>query len=118
MNNPADIEKLSLEQLAEYYVNAAVIVEENTAAKKVIGQEIIDRLKAEKMNGRVIGRYAVSIVTKEICNTTVEEAEPFGAVLVEKKVDTARLRQLKKAGAPVPGFNVRDEIRVKVTDDE
>jgi len=109
-----DKKVFELEQLAGDYHKASVEIERLTADKKVLGMEIIERLKAENMDGRVVGKYAVSIIRKEICNTTIEDAAQFGAVITEEKVNTAILRKIKKSGMDVPGFNIREEVRVKL----
>lgn len=105
---------MSLEDLVELYVNTREQEEEVAAQKTAVKTEIIERLKKAKLDGTQVGDYAVTKFRMITFQTTLEDAKKYGAVKVEEKADTTILRKLFDKGEKIPGAIEREELRVKL----
>lgn len=106
-----DIITATYEQLLDERENANHIVEEAKATLNVINQEILDRLKKEKLQGKVVGDWGVSIVNRvSYTKVSLETAESFGCT--KQAIDTAKLGKLYKTGVPIEGATEYEYVRV------
>lgn len=95
-----DLTKLTNEQLAEQWENLNYQEEEIVASKVALREEVMNRLKNTQ---EVWGNFVISTRTNYKFTATVEQAKLFGAVKVEEKVDSIKMKKLYLSGAKVPG---------------
>jgi len=113
LNDPANLEKLNDSQLEESYWET-VQEEENIKAQKLaIREEFVERVKKTKQPS---GKFGESIATRYpkiyTGGVTVTEAEKWGAVKTEVKVDGAVVSKLYKAGNKIEGVEEKWEIKI------
>jgi hypothetical protein len=119
--NPEKIGQMTPEDLTLAYVQLRDREDEIAATKSILKSELISRLRdVMKTDGAPLAGYAVTTYPIISFKTKVEDAEKFGAIKMEKKVDTALLRKLYDAGREIPDVLVRQELRVTIIkeDDE
>ena len=96
MKDPADILKLSKEQLVELYANTLNEQEEVEATIKVIKDELASRMDT---NGEVIGDYSITKAKRINWKVTFEQAKELGAV--KPAIDNTVLKQLYDKGIEI-----------------
>lgn len=113
MNDPAEIIKLSPEQLIQLYEDTLDQIDEMLATKEVIKQEFGARLIKEKRDSKEVDGWGVTRFPKVYTSkVSLEEARKFGAVKTVEKVNSAIITKLVKAGTKVLGIEVRHEVRI------
>lgn len=108
--NPEDLLELSKEKLIEKLEALNIREEETMASMVMIREELLHRLTEEKKDGELIGEYSVTKAKRVTFKTSLEEAEPLGAI--KKAVDTDALRKLFNKGIKIPG--VQETIYLSV----
>lgn len=111
--NPADYEKMTLEELGQAFIDANETLKVAEDEKKGLGQLLVERMKEEKQDGFMVGNTALSRRTMTRYNTTLEEARVLGATKMEEKPDTVILKQLDQKGITVPGKAVIEFVVTK-----
>lgn len=96
MKDPADILKLSKEQLVELYANTLHEQEDVESTIKVIKDELTSRMDT---NGEVIGDYSITKAKRINWKITFDEAKELGAV--KPAIDTAVLKKLYDKGIEI-----------------
>jgi|SRR5579885_997898 len=109
--DPQKITEISIEQLVEAYTKATTLREEIEATMSVVKDEIMARLDAENVKGKVVNDYTVSKATRVSFRTSLEWAEQAGAV--KKTVDAAKLKALYDSGVEVPDTQVTSYLVVR-----
>lgn len=104
----ADI-KLLLEKRDEF--NLAI--EDIQAGIKVVNDELMARLDAENVKGKIVGNKAITKVQSIRFGTSLDDARELGATKTEEKVDTTKLRKLHDSGVTIPDTNISEYVMVK-----
>ena len=94
---PAD---MTYEELIEARENAAYKVEHAQAEMTVFNQELLERLKTEKLSGKVVGDYALSRCSRLSFQVDLKMAEELGAT--KPTIDQAKLKALYQKGIELP----------------
>lgn len=118
IKDPAEILKMSDEELVQLYVETRQEEEDVAAQKLAVKQELIERLKKENRDGKEIGEYSVTRFKMVTFKTSLEEAKKHGAVKVEEKPDLILLRKLYDNGVKIEGAGEREELRVSLIEKE
>jgi hypothetical protein len=108
---PETLAGLPIEKLIEYYSFGQIQMEEIQAAMAAVKDEVVMRLDAEGVKGKVVGDHTVTKATRVVFRTTLEEAKELGAV--KEAVDTVALKRLYDSGAPVPNTSITTYLLVK-----
>lgn len=108
---PEDLAKTKKEALIEALQNLNVVNEQTMAEMVMIREELLHRLKKAKKDGELIGEYSVTKAKRVTFKTTIEEAEPLGAI--KQAVDASLLRKLYNKGIKVPGAKVTTYLSVR-----
>lgn len=107
------------EDLAGAYKLISETIAELETRRLALKVELIKRLKEAGRDSREAGRYVIQTFPIVTFKTTPEEAERYGAVITQKKVDTDILRKLYQAGKQdIPGLTIRDELRINTVEEE
>jgi|GEM_PF-3384298 len=85
--------------------------EELEAGISVLGGELLERLKKEKVNGMVVSNYSISKVNRVSFTTSVSEAKELGATT--ETIDTKMLKILFNKGVDVPGVKISEYVSVR-----
>lgn len=101
------------DQLLDSYLKALQQQEELEAAISVIKDEMITRLDAEKVKGKVVGGYSVTKVTRVNFRPTIEQARELAATKIVESLDTAALKRLHDEGVEIPNTSVTTFVSVK-----
>ena len=120
LENPAAIFSLTNEELEQFYWETIeqendikLQVDELKAQKDAIKQEFIARVKKINRNGLIVNESSITVYPKVYTNNvTIETARNLGVTKMEEKIDTTKLGNLVKSGAPVEGAEVRTECRI------
>lgn len=107
-HNPTE---MTWQQLLDMREKANIAKEEIEAGLSVVNEELLERLKKEKINGKVVGNWGISKATRYSFETTLEEAEALGAV--KQTVDQAKLKKLISSGIKIPGTKVSEYVMVR-----
>lgn len=91
MNNIENLDKMSLEQIVEEFDNLRYQEEELSAKKKVLSEEILNRVKNDS---ELIGNYIVTKVKRYRFDIDLNKARDLGILKVEEKIDQAKAKQL------------------------
>ncbi len=105
------VQEKTMEELVEHYAQAIQMKEDLEAAISVVKDEILLRLDAEGVKGKIVNEYSVTKVTKTLFKTTLEEATELGAI--KFSVDTVKLKKMYEAGAPVPNVVETSYLLIK-----
>lgn len=108
--NPEDLAKAKKEALIESLQDRNIVYEQIMAEMVMIREELLHRLKKAKKDGELIGEYSVTKAKRVTFKTTIEEAEPLGAI--KQAVDSTVLRKLYNKGIKIPG--VKETIYLSV----
>lgn len=113
-----DLSTMSLEQLLDSRDSANHALEDVKTTLGVINDEIATRLKAEKLRGKVVGSWAISLVNRvSYIGVSLETAEALSCT--KTTIDTTKLGKLYKSGVPIDGVKEYEYVRVsEVVDDE
>ena len=104
----------TLEELVDSYQKAKSSIEELEAERKVIGDAILDALKAMMVDGTKIGNWYVKRVRAMIyTGVSLATAKSLGATKMKETVDMDLLRKMQAAGQKVAG--AKQIVYVKVT---
>ena len=113
LEDPADLLKLTDQQLEEAYWETVQQEEDIKAQKMAIREEFIERVKKTKQTQGKFGESIATIYPKIYTSgVKMETAEKWGAVKTEIKVDGAVISKLYKAGNKIEGVEERWEIKV------
>lgn len=109
------IEEITLEELVDAYLKAKGIMEQMEAEKRVVQDEILNRLRVLKLDGtKTKNGYMVNRIRKtSFAGITVAQARQLGATIMEEKVDSGKLRQLHDKGVNIPGVKQIVYVDVK-----
>lgn len=102
--------EMSLEELVELRENINHRLEDLKASLSVFSDEILLRLKQDKLQGTVVGDRAISMVRRVSFDVTLTQAKELGAV--KEAIDQDVLKKLDKAGVSIPNKKVSEYIRV------
>jgi hypothetical protein len=91
-----DIREQTLEELSIAYDKARQVEQEMKEAKSVIGDEIIDRVKALKVNGTVAGKFYVGYRINYYPEISMSKAEELGCV--KKEINNKKVVNLIRTG--------------------
>ena len=104
----------NLEQLVDSYQKSKSAIEELEAERKVIGDAILDALKAMKVDGTKIGNWYVKRVRSMIyTGVSLSTAKELGATKTKEIIDVDLLRKMQTAGQKIAG--AKQIMYVKVT---
>lgn len=112
MNNPEEILSMTDDQLIDLYEQTQLQMVDHESTLSEVRDILKERLKAKNLKSAVIQEYSVSIFPVVRFKTTLAQAQELGAVKVEEKADTSKLRTLHDAGVEVPGVDVSENIRI------
>lgn len=113
LNDPANLLKLTDEQLEKVYWETIQQEEDIKAQKLAIKVEFTERVKKTNQSQGRFGETLVTRYPKIYTNgVTLETAEKFGATKTEVKVDGAVVSKLYKAGNKIEGVEERWELKV------
>jgi hypothetical protein len=108
--NPEELLTKDKEELINELQTRNILYDEVMAEMVMIREELLTRLKEEKKDGEIIGEFSIKKSKRVTFKTTLEEAEPLGAV--KKAPDNKVLKQLHDKGIKVPG--VKETIFLSV----
>ncbi len=97
---------LDMSELLQRYLEGQHLIEELEAAMSVIKDEMITRLDAENVKGKVVGDYQVTKVTRVNFRPTLEEARELAATKTVEQIDTQALKRLYDGGAEIPAVSL------------
>ena len=106
-----DITKLELTELLDKKMELGHQLEEVQAGLKVISDEILSRLDAEKLSGMVVNDYSISKATRYSFKTPLEWCVLHGAV--KQAPDSKILKEILLSGVDVPESNKTEYVLVK-----
>lgn len=116
INDPAQLGKMTPEQLVEAYEQTLNGIDEILAQKEAIKTELDARLQAIGEKSKEWAGYTVSRFPKiYFNNVTLETAKMFAATQMSETkeiINTAILKRLVEAGKEIPGAEVRMETRI------
>lgn len=113
MADPAELLNQTDAELCERYIKACYGEDELHAEKTVIRQELEARCKDRKENSILAGdKFSITRFPKISFKTTLPQARELGAIKVEEKPDTTKLRTLHEAGVEVPGTVETWDVRI------
>lgn len=97
MESDTNIVEMTLERLALEYEKADIGLKDLTAAKDILSEEIISRMKnKEEMAGEILLNRCV----KKTPDISLETATDMGATKLV--IDTKKIAELKKQGIAIP----------------
>jgi len=112
LNDIDNISELTDEQLAKLDLKARYLFDEIVSAQSVIRNELLTRLKEQKLDGKILGDQYVSIVKKVLfTDVPLAFAKELGAT--KEAVDTARLRSLYESGAKIKGAKISEYVLIR-----
>lgn len=106
-----DANAFSYKQLLEARALVDQQIEDIQALRSIISEELLNRLRNENLNGKVVGEYIISRVKRITFKTKLEDARSFGAVT--EAVYTKRLKELYSMGVPIPDVSETEYLLVK-----
>lgn len=112
MNNPADILKMSKEELVTLYANTLSEQEEVEATIKAVKDELTSRMDT---NGEIIGNYSITKANRINFKVTFDEAKELGAV--KPAIDNTVLKQLYDKGIEIK-HEVTEYLLIKAVKNE
>ncbi len=104
---------LDMSELLQRYLEGQHLIEELEAAMSVIKEEMITRLDAEHVKGKVVGDYQVTKVTRVNFRPTLDQARELAATKTVEQIDTQALKRLYDQGADIPNTSVTTFVMVK-----
>lgn len=106
---------IPIEKLVEEYQKAQGVIEETEAARQVIKDELLDRLKKLKVVGvKTKNGYFVKRVTMtSFSGVNISVARELGAVETKEAVDLGKLRQLQQKGVKIAGSKSITYVKVE-----
>lgn len=111
-----EVNELNLESLLDLYKKSKLNIEEQEAAKKVIADELLERLKKMKVTGTKVGNTYISRSKRALFSeVSLSQAEELGAVKTEK--DTTKLKKLLDDGVKIKGVKFIEYLFVKEKDE-
>ncbi len=111
--DPADIQKITKEQLVELYAQTCELESEVKSQKRAISDELWERIKG---SGEVVGEYSVNKITRRYFKAELEQAKELGAT--KEVVDKTALRKLYEKGADIE-HSVSKYVRIqRIQEDE
>lgn len=96
-----NIQEMTLEDIVrerQKYVEYADLAD---AGKKIMDEEIKERMKTKSLSGAVVDGLAVTIVRKVTYAPSLEWATEIGAI--QTVVDAKKVKQLASKGVVIPG---------------
>ena len=87
-------------ELVDARENAAHLMEQYQAEVSVYGQELLARLKADKLSGKIVGMHTVSKRTRLSFKIELAAAKDLGAT--KEVVDNTKLKALYTKGIDIP----------------
>lgn len=108
---PETVSEITWEELLQYREKMSVAKEAMEAALKVISDECLERLNKEKLNGKLVGNFTVTKISKMSFDTSLESAQELGAT--KMVVDQGALKKLFLEGIPVPGVKKTEYVMIK-----
>ena len=108
-----EIPLLDMVELLQQYLKYQQLQEELEAAMSVIKDEMITRLDAENVKGKVVGDYQVTKVTRVNFRPTLDQARELAATKTVEQIDTQALKRLYDQGAEIPNTSVTTFVMVK-----
>ena len=118
IKDPAEILKMKVEDLVEFYVATRDEQDQLEAQRQAVKVEIMDRLTKAKVDGMQVKDWAVTKFKMVAFKTSLEDAKKYGAVKVEEKPDTTILRKLYNKGEKIAGAEEKEELRVTLIEKE
>lgn len=112
IKDPADILKMTDEQIVEALMASREAQEEAKAEEVMLKEVLIEKMEKKKQDGFVAGHWGVTKFKMVRFTTTIEDARKFGATKTEEKVDTTLLGKIYKSGTEVPGATESTQIRI------
>lgn len=103
--------EMTYEKLLEMRFQANTTMEELEAAIKVVNEELLIRLRAEKSSGKVVGNWAISKVVRYSFDTSLDDARALGAI--KESVDSSKLKILTQKGIKIPGTKRSEYVLVR-----
>ena len=92
-----DTSNMTIEELALEYEKADIGLKEFIAAKNVLSEEIISRMKNKE---ELAGEILLNRCVKKTYDVTIERASEMSAV--KTVIDTKRIQELAKSGISIP----------------
>jgi len=112
LSDPADILKMTKEELVTLYVASLAPYEELENQMSTIKELLFDKIKG---NGEVIGSHAITKAKRVNFDVTIEKAKELGAI--KEAIDTKVLKDLYDKGIEVP-HNVTEYLIIKEIKDK
>jgi hypothetical protein len=104
MKTQKQLPEYTWEELLDYRNKILQEQENLEAAISVIKDEVIQRLDAEKIEGKVVGDQAISIRKNYTCEKDVAESLGAITVITQKRIDVKLLKELHFKGVEIPGL--------------
>ena len=99
--NPRSPDEYTDMQLVEARDSIDQQINQLEAAKKVITDELVDRLKQEKVTGKIVGQFQISRTKRfSFPDVTLEQAKELGAV--SETINQTMLKTLWTKGVQLP----------------
>ena len=113
MSDPAKLLGQTDVELCERYSQVCYAEDELHSEKTMIRQELEARLLDRKEDSTIAdNKYTVTRFQRIGFKTSLAEARELGAVKVEEKPDTTKLRTLYEAGVTVPGMSQTWDVKI------
>ncbi len=106
--------EMNYEQLLELRERTNQEIEDLQAALSVVNQELLIKLDAEKLTGKIVGNWGVTKAVRYSFKTSIDEARALGAI--KESVDSTKLKILLNKGIPIPGVSRSEYITVRAID--
>jgi hypothetical protein len=112
IKDPADILKLTNEQIVEALMASREAQEEAKAEEVMLKEILIEKMTKKKLDGLTAGHWMVTKFKSVRFQTSLEDARKYGATKTEEKVDTTLLGKIYKSGTKVPGATESIQLRI------
>ena len=114
--NTEDLQQANMDTLLEAYLKAQHLHEEIEASMTVIKDEMVNRLDAENVKGKIVGDYSVSKVTRLNFRPTIDQARELAATKTVESIDTQALKRLHDSGVEIPNTTTTTFVMVKAVE--
>ncbi len=107
------LQQADIANLLNNYLQIGQQIEDLTASLSVIKDEMIARLDAESVKGKIVGDYSVTKVTRFNFRPTIEQARELAATKTVEQIDSQALKRLHDQGVEIPNTTTTSFVMVK-----
>jgi hypothetical protein len=104
----------TFEELLDSYLKARAAMEETEAAKKVVEEAILDKLREMKLTGTNVSGYNLQkVIRSSFTDVPMSVARELGCTEQIEKINSEKLRKLEANGVKVKGVKKLQYLLVR-----